>query len=1049
MTTTHDILAGIQHLPPAAKWEILCTDKHGNSFWGRWKPQYDAVNFAASYLDGDRKLHEKAALIRMPTGTGKTGIVAILANYQLAGRSCLLVGPSTYMTGQARRVLNSEFWETVHKRPRQPVPAVVFLPSDLRQHLQQQAEPTVFICTQKALADVYGEQTDYKALKARIGAVFVDEGHREPALTWAKAVRTLEKPTILFSATPYRNDLRMFRIGRGDDYRFTLRYQEALGQDLVRRVEFRRPTRSFIEVDRGYGVPRRKADIFATELLSFYRRVLIRRKPVGVASPSVIVRCDTGSSIDDVQAALRRAISAEAKPICGPEMVIAIHETFTNQQSKHKFTHPPKPGDAGSNAVFWIHQFKMVEGIDNPEFCCVAFYEKFGNERSLVQQVGRITRNPNGSPGQVAFVFSDGCDGIEEEWKGYVKFENTGQDIIGAEDIVHAIREAQPRWFYAAGKYRQGIEFDSDDYWTDIRVPASAQIYNRPNGYTMDNLAKLADKINERIEERDVAPVRTIAKDLGNSRASVTSFFWEVLQTEHFEVRGFFDVRLLVSHLYMNQRHIFYQGVLTLNSSIPQAGPEKIEVENLLSAIPAKNALLKEMALVNSDLGNMAVRRKNLGGRSLELSSVALNDHLHFVSACVCSHSGKRRYIGLSHARVTDSSAKPLSLDQYHEWADSLSGELTAPTRQDNSILRRYAPAVRKPSAAKARHLLLDLNAFGDEFGNSRIVMDEGGVEAFDATACDVDALGNFQCVIRGQTVHGKITYSEGKFRIRSSELDQMWEAKAGRRRSASSFLSSPEVIRVVTEEGLIYADGRFYKPYRLHGQWRLMDLGMFCEVPGLGAITTGEKGTKGVIGSNTWEPGSIFHVIDTSTDLFRKNDISPDILVCDDLATEIADFVAIDTVGKKIALLHAKEGSRAGAVSVGDLHVVVSQAKKNLGFFDAAEALPKQRGKKWDSPWRWKKGAAAHLLRIRKRPSPSWNGQKIMEYIESMRLKTDTKKEVWLVLGNMFGKNEISKVITSDKNVPYHWIQMLYLIHSCHASVAALGASLRILVGP
>jgi superfamily II DNA or RNA helicase len=1049
MTTTQELLAEIQHLAAPAKWKNLCSDRHGNPSWGRWKTQHDAVNFAASYITRDKKHHEKAALIRMSTGTGKTGIMAIIANYLLRRTSCLLVVPSTYLTGQAMRVLNRGYWETVQKRPSHPVPAVVFLPSDLRRHLQQQSDATVFICTQKALADVYAMQSDYSALKARIGAVLVDEGHREPALTWSKAVRTLEKPTILFSATPYRNDLRMFRIGRGRDYRFAFRYQEALGQNLVRQVEFRNPNNSFFEVDRATGMPQRKVDTFAAELLSFYRQVLISRKPVSVITPRIIVRCDTAGSIENVQAALRRAIRAEAKPICGPELIIAIHETFNNQQSKQKFSRPPKPGDTGSDAVFWIHQFKMVEGIDNPEFCCVAFYERFSNARSLVQQVGRIIRNPSGSPKEVAFVFSDPRDAIEEEWRAYVEFEKTGQDIIGAEDIVHSIREAQPKWFYAGGKYRQGVEFDSDDYWTDIRIPASAQVYDRPSGQTRDYLTKLADKINERIEERDVAHVRTIAKHFAKSRASVTAFFWEVLQSEYLEVRGFFDVRLLVSHLYMNDKHIFYNGFVTPDSSILEGGPEKIAVENLLSAIPAKNAFLKEMALVNSDLGNMAVRRRNLGGRSLELSSAALNDHLHFVSACVCSYNGKRRYIGLSHARVTDSGAKLLSLDQYHQWADTLSGDLTTRKKQHNTILRRYAPAVRRPIAAKARHLLLDLNAFGDEFGNNRIVVDDGGVEAFEATACDVDASGDFQCVIAGRTVHGRITYSGGRFRITSSELDEMWKAKAGSRRSASSFLSSPEVIRIVTEDGLIYADGRFYRPLRLHGQGRLTDLDMFCEVPELHAITTGEKGTKGTIGSNTWESGSIFHVIDTSTNLFTNNDISPDILVCDDLSTEVADFVAIDTTGKKIVLLHAKEGSGAGGVSVSDLHVVVSQAKKNLAFFDAAEALPKKRGDKWDAPWRWKKRAAGNLQRIRKRPSPAWDGRKIIECIESMRFRTDTHKEVWLVLGNMFGKSDIKKVITSDENLRYHWIQMLYLIHACHASVAAVGARLRILVGP
>jgi hypothetical protein len=679
----------------------------------------------------------------------------------------------------------------------------------------------------------------------------------------------------------------------------------------------------------------------------------------------------------------------------------------------------------------------------------VAFFEPYGNARSLVQQIGRIIRNPSGSRGEVAFVFGDAADRAESEWSGYVSFERAGQDVIGAEDIVHAIREAQPKWFYAGGRYREGIDFDGEDYWPDIRIPASAQIYVRPNGFGPADLRKLNDTIGDRIQERDVAHVRTLERRHSPFTASVTTFFWEVLQSEHFDVRSFFNVRLLLAHFYMNDKHIFYQGVITLDPATLGAMPQKISVENLLSAIPAKDVMLKEMSLVNSDLGDMAVRRKILGGRSLEQSSAALNDHLHFVAACVCSHNGKRRYIGLSHARVTDSVAKQMPLDQYHQWADTLSGELTTSTKHQNSILRRFATSVRTPTKAIPRHILLDLNAVDDMFDDSRIFADAGGAEGFDAVACEVDAAGKFECEVGGAIIHGTISYDGRRFKIISADLDALYTAKMGNRRSASSFVSSPEVLRVVTEDGLIYADGRFFRPLRLHGKDRLTDLAMFCPIPELHKITTGEKGDKGVIGATSWQDGSIFHAIDTVPSMFTNNDMNPDIVVCDDLSTEVADFVAIDTKQKKLVLIHAKEGRRANGIAAGDLHVVVSQAKKNLAFLDAAEKLPPKRGDKWDLPWRWKKGAAARLNRIRKHPSSSWDGRRIMQHIDSMRAKTDTQKEVWLVLGNMFGMTAIEKVITADGAVPYHWIQILYLIHSCHASVAAVGARLRILVGP
>jgi hypothetical protein len=100
--------------------------------------------------------------------------------------------------------------------------------------------------------------------------------------------------------------------------------------------------------------------------------------------------------------------------------------------------------------------------------------------------------------------------------------------------------------------------------------------------------------------------------------------------------------------------------------------------------------------------------------------------------------------------------------------------------------------------------------------------------------------------------------------------------------------------------------------------------------VPELGKITKKEKGEKGELGRGSWQKGSIFYVIDKIDNVFTSDTIEPDVLVCDDLGNEIADFVAIETgKSQRIALLHAKNGSGAGSLSVGSLHEVVSQAKR------------------------------------------------------------------------------------------------------------------------
>jgi superfamily II DNA or RNA helicase len=63
---------------------------------------------------------------------------------------------------------------------------------------------------------------------------------------------------------------------------------------------------------------------------------------------------------------------------------------------------------ASPNAVFWLHQTKLLEGIDDPTFVAVALLDDFTNDRQLVQQIGRVLRStdPSRTEQQTATVFA-------------------------------------------------------------------------------------------------------------------------------------------------------------------------------------------------------------------------------------------------------------------------------------------------------------------------------------------------------------------------------------------------------------------------------------------------------------------------------------------------------------------------------------------------------------------------------------------------------------------------------------------------------------------
>jgi superfamily II DNA or RNA helicase len=74
-----------------------------------------------------------------------------------------------------------------------------------------------------------------------------------------------------------------------------------------------------------------------------------------------------------------------------------------------------KEAQAGSpSAVYWLHQTKLLEGIDDPSFVAVALLDDFTNDRQLVQQIGRVLRStdPTRVERQTATVFARNAENL-------------------------------------------------------------------------------------------------------------------------------------------------------------------------------------------------------------------------------------------------------------------------------------------------------------------------------------------------------------------------------------------------------------------------------------------------------------------------------------------------------------------------------------------------------------------------------------------------------------------------------------------------------------
>ena len=256
-----------------------------------WINQRRALDRIDAYLAAKS---DHQAMVRMPTGTGKTAVIATLAQLLADRPRCLVVAPWEGLVKQLRRELEGRFWTKVGEdKSFTPKPCKVFTPSSFIDMRKEVAAAGVLLCTNQTLQALRKDQANFNKLRKWCDLVLVDEGHREPAPRWAEAVRDLDVPTVLFTATPYRNDLQLFDVDPAHTYSFT--FAEALDAHIVRDV-------SFIDGSWALSGPHMATE-FVQQLIKSVAETA-KRLGLNETAVRVIVRCDDAEQIKSVVPAL-------------------------------------------------------------------------------------------------------------------------------------------------------------------------------------------------------------------------------------------------------------------------------------------------------------------------------------------------------------------------------------------------------------------------------------------------------------------------------------------------------------------------------------------------------------------------------------------------------------------------------------------------------------------------------------------------------------------------------------------------------------------------
>lgn len=1008
-----------------------------------WPHQRRAVDTFERYLDDTTAAAAGSALVSMPTGTGKTAVIAsLVATAGDLSRDVIVLTPWKGLSKQLTEDLSARQWEKLGvAKPadlsvRRIPPANKWF--DLLQEKRRQRR--VWVGTIAKVLTAWRlkgrDATEMQAAFNTVDFAVVDECHYEPSEFWSQAIRAMRLKTCLLTATAFRNDNRYFDIAPGYNYRYGHREAEA---DHV----LRRPTFASLG-------PTTDTDTFITALLACLTAH-------GVAPEDrVLIRCGRHEDVRDIVATLNAR----------DETAIGFHDRFAKSGHANLRVAVPAPHDRPPSR-FWVHQYKLSEGFDDPELRVLAFHDTFGNDRSTIQQIGRALRNPSLKTPAPALVLAPDRDVVRDTWQRYLDYDLDTHSAAVATfpTLVSDMLEGQPRHIYWSGQFRRSLDLDSPDLWqeftysTNVRVWRDEQkIENVRAPLTQERFELLVDSIAlewQHASRLVYGPF--IPNELPNARVIA----WVALTNSPvLKNASHIETRLGYTAMVWHDGFVFFTDS---EGAAPRSLVEAFsrpEIASLHRTLP-EDATVTSVSLVNSDLGRDSIRSRSLRARDLDNVASEIGESTYAWSnaqAFIPDDSGTgstssghgvsgrfARYVGTKNSRIHDRRADVGSFADFYAWICARAGDLNG-TAATAPSLGRYAAQAAPPTDTTPLHVLLDLDP--DWFTGAVVADNDSYV--LDETGGEVDDTGHFSIAFGGTTIDASIAWNSDQrvYRISSPDLDSLpYRITEEGGRSVLASINLNQSFRVATRSGTVYSHGYFWDlANRRTGDDGI--LGVLTAHPDLVSAFE-EKGIPS--GTSGWPTDSVFGIIETKLVPDNLKSGSP-FLICTDLGGEIADFIAYDN--STVAFIHAKATKKVGNetkavkgsnLSAAAFHEVASQAVKNLRYLTLGNRdLPKTnyRSKAWKK--------SGHTIARTRLPAgaPERPGRDIWTDINRRIQSHAYQREVWVVAGASLSITKL-KAELAKKHPEPHAAQAYVLLTGLWSTAQQCGIRLRVFCSP
>ena len=258
---------------------------------------------------------------------------------------------------------------------------------------------------------------------------------------------------------------------------------------------------------------------------------------------------------------------------------------------------------------------------------------------------------------------------------------------------------------------------------------------------------------------------------------------------------------------------------------------------------------------------------------------------------------------------------------------------------------------------------------------------------------------------------------------------------------------SSPEPLKRYVDQSdlfsvlfdqmdVIYLEGALYRePALVEGGKTLLS---YLKEEPLLASTKSEKGAFSAA-HTTFDTDSVFDVV------IQKLAASDEVLACDDLGTEWADFIGVAAVAqtKTVTFYHAKHGQLS--LGATPFHISVSQAIKNLRYLRATVDDVEGKREKWSRLYE-NENEETRIPRMVK-----GNFDLLREKFRETAVSPDTIRRVVIVTDSLSRRNveETLEDAKKGKALPAYFVQLYGLLMGLFSACAEVGVYPTIICQP